>query len=46
MCLLESIAASINGKAYGEQNLVALQPVEKSGFFLNAWQHIRKLFSK
>ncbi|HEX5356370.1 MAG TPA: D-alanyl-D-alanine carboxypeptidase family protein [Aquabacterium sp.] len=38
------VLATIDGKPYGEQNLVALQPVEKSGFFLNIWQHIRKLF--
>ncbi|MBI5924139.1 MAG: D-alanyl-D-alanine carboxypeptidase [Aquabacterium sp.] len=38
------VLVTIDGKPYGEQNLVALQPVEKSGFFLNIWQHIRKLF--
>jgi D-alanyl-D-alanine carboxypeptidase (penicillin-binding protein 5/6) len=38
------VLATIDGKPYGEQNLVALQPVEKSGFFLNIWQHLLKLF--
>lgn len=42
--VIGKVVATIDGKPYGEQNLVALQPVEKSGFFLNLWQHIRKLF--
>ncbi|TAK91896.1 MAG: D-alanyl-D-alanine carboxypeptidase [Aquabacterium sp.] len=42
--VIGKVVATIDGKSYGEQNLVALQPVEKSGFFLNLWQHIRKLF--
>jgi len=42
--VLGKVVATIDGKAYGEQNLVALQPVEQSGIFLRAWQHVRKRF--
>lgn len=42
--VLGKVVATIDGKPYGEQNLVALQAVEPSGFFLKTWQHIRKLF--
>lgn len=42
--VLGKVVATIDGKPYGEQNLVALQPVEQSGLFLKTWQHIRKLF--
>lgn len=42
--VLGKVVATVDGKPYGEQNLVALQPVEQSGFVLRTWQHIRKLF--
>ncbi len=43
---LGKVVLMLDGKAYAEQPVVALEAVEKSGIFLRAWQHLRKLVSK
>jgi serine-type D-Ala-D-Ala carboxypeptidase (penicillin-binding protein 5/6) len=43
---LGKVVLMLDGKAYAEQPVVALDEVEKSGIFLRAWQHLRKLVSK
>jgi D-alanyl-D-alanine carboxypeptidase (penicillin-binding protein 5/6) len=42
--VLGKVVAVLDGKVLAEKPLVALEPVEQSGLFLRAWQHIRKLF--
>ncbi|MGC4060751.1 MAG: D-alanyl-D-alanine carboxypeptidase family protein [Aquabacterium sp.] len=42
--VLGKVVAVLDGKVLGEKPLVAFDPVEQSGIFLRAWQHIRKLF--
>jgi D-alanyl-D-alanine carboxypeptidase (penicillin-binding protein 5/6) len=38
------VVALLDGKAIGEQPVVAFESVEQSGFALRMWQHLRKLF--
>lgn len=38
------VVATLDGKVYAEQPLVAFEAVERAGFFLRTWQHLRKLF--
>lgn len=44
--VIGKVVATLDGKPYGEQQLVALQAVEESGFFRKTWQRVRKLFNK
>jgi D-alanyl-D-alanine carboxypeptidase (penicillin-binding protein 5/6) len=42
--VLGKVVATLDGKALGEQPLVAFDAAEQSGIFLRTWQHLRKLF--
>jgi len=44
--VIGKVVASSNGKPVGEAPLVARAEVERSGFFLRAWQHAMRLFGK
>jgi D-alanyl-D-alanine carboxypeptidase (penicillin-binding protein 5/6) len=37
------VVATLDGKPFTSQPLVALEAVERSGFFRRAWQHVRQL---
>lgn len=43
---LGKVVVSLDGQVYGEQTLVALEPVEEAGFFSKLWQRIKEFFSK
>jgi D-alanyl-D-alanine carboxypeptidase (penicillin-binding protein 5/6) len=43
---LGKVVISLDGQVYGEQTLVALEPVEQAGFFMRLWQRICELFGK
>ncbi|HEX2547322.1 MAG TPA: D-alanyl-D-alanine carboxypeptidase family protein [Ramlibacter sp.] len=40
------VVATSNGKPVGEAPLVAQADVERAGFFLRGWQHVKGLFGK
>ncbi|MES2090470.1 MAG: D-alanyl-D-alanine carboxypeptidase family protein [Pseudomonadota bacterium] len=42
--VLGKVLITLDGQAFGEQNLVALEPVEQSGFFMRLWQRLTYLF--
>ena len=42
--VLGKVVVSLDGQTFGEQNLVALEPVEEAGFFKKLWQRIRSWF--
>ncbi|MGH6645966.1 D-alanyl-D-alanine carboxypeptidase family protein [Aquabacterium sp.] len=44
--VLGKVLISLDGQSYGEQTLVALEPVEEAGFFSRLWQRIKEFFSK
>ena len=44
--VLGKVVISLDGQVYGEQALVALEPVEEAGFFSRLWQRIKEFFSK
>lgn len=44
--VLGKVVITLDGQSYGEQALVALEPVEQAGFFMRLWQRIAELFSK
>jgi D-alanyl-D-alanine carboxypeptidase (penicillin-binding protein 5/6) len=44
--VLGKVVISLDGQSYGEQALVALEPVEEAGFFSKLWQRIKEFFSK
>jgi D-alanyl-D-alanine carboxypeptidase (penicillin-binding protein 5/6) len=44
--VIGKVVVSSNGKPVGEAPLVARADVERSGFFLRAWQHAMRLFGK
>ena len=44
--VLGKVVIFLDGQVYGEQALVALEPVEQAGFFKRLWQRIKELFSK
>jgi D-alanyl-D-alanine carboxypeptidase (penicillin-binding protein 5/6) len=39
-----SVVATVNGKWFAQEPLIALGPVERAGFVQRAWQHMRNLF--
>ncbi|CAH0351945.1 D-alanyl-D-alanine carboxypeptidase family protein [Aquabacterium sp. CECT 9606] len=43
--VLGKVVISLDGQGYGEQALVALEPVEEAGFFSKLWQRIKEFFS-
>ncbi|HET6788839.1 MAG TPA: D-alanyl-D-alanine carboxypeptidase family protein, partial [Aquabacterium sp.] len=42
--VLGKVVVSLDGQTFGEQSLVALEPVEEAGFFKKLWQRIRSWF--
>jgi len=42
--VLGKVVAELDGKPYAEQPLIAMEPVERAGFFKRMWQHLRKFF--
>jgi len=44
--VIGKVVATSNGKAVGEAPLVAQTEVERSGWLLLAWQHVRQLVGK
>jgi D-alanyl-D-alanine carboxypeptidase (penicillin-binding protein 5/6) len=42
--VLGNIVATLNGKWFAQEPLVALDSVERAGFMQRAWQHIRRIF--
>lgn len=43
--VLGKVVLSLDGQAYGEHQLVALEPVEQAGFFMRLWQRFKALFT-
>lgn len=38
------LVATLDGKPYANQPLIAMEPVERAGLFKRGWQRVRKLF--